>query len=174
MRRYMKGKKINYFFYMIAVTLLGAAMLCTGCAPEQRYSESVGGFYSLDEAYENGLLTQDDLKNIAYYFHARNGDTEYIDEAFAPDPKTPEALDQKTQYQIKRTYLNEVIDMPDGSFDQVVIYDYFGTYNDSIVVYISDTYHAYDYVIEPEHEIGGVCFYDYCSAVLQVWREKNN
>ena len=30
----------------------------------------------MDEAYENGLLTGDDLKNIAYYFHSRNGETE--------------------------------------------------------------------------------------------------
>lgn len=167
-------KRINRLMWAFLLVLLGTVILCAGCAPEQRYAKLAGSFYSLDEAYENGWLTQDDLKNIAYYFHARNGETEYIDEAFAPDPKTPESLDKKTQYKIKRTYLNEIIDMSDGSFDRVDIYDYFGTYNDNIVVYISDTYHAYDYVIEEEHVIGGVCFYDYCSAVLRVWREEVN
>lgn len=36
----MKGKKINYFIYMIMVVVLGAAMLCTGCS---------SGFYSEEQ-----------------------------------------------------------------------------------------------------------------------------
>lgn len=166
-------KKVKYGSSLFVMAIMGTVMLCTGCAPERRYSESVGSFYSLDEAYENGLLTGDDLKNIAYYFHSRNGETENTDEVFTPNPKMPESLEQKIQYKIKRTYLNEIINMPNGAFDQVIIYDYFGTYNDSIVVYISDTYYAYDYVTEAQHEIGDVCFHDYCSAVLRVWREKS-
>ncbi len=165
-------KKRNDFICMISMALSGILLFSTGCAPEKRYSESVGSFSSLEEAYENGWLTQDDLKNIAYYFHAGNGETEHLGKAFVPDPKMPESLDEETQYKIKRTYLNEVIDMPDGSFDRVVMYDYFGTYNDNVVVCISDTYHGYDYVIEPEHEIGGDGFYEYCSEILCVWREK--
>ncbi len=164
-------KIAKIFACLTAIVLPLSAGLCTGCSPEQRYSKSVGSFYSLDEAYENGWLTQNDLKNIAYYYHTRHGETDHVDETFIPNPKTPESLEEDIQYKIKRTYLNKIIDMPNGSFDRVAIYDYFGTYNGNIIVYISDTYHAYDYVFEQEYEIGGVCFYDYCSAFLRVWRE---
>ena len=160
----------------LSIVLSAIALCCgmAGCTPEQRYSVSVGHFYSLEEAYENGWLTQDDLNNIAYYYHTRHGETEHVDESFAPTPKTPETLSEDTQNKIKRTYLDEVIAMPNASFDGVMIYGYFGTYHDNIVVHISDTYHAYDYVIEAEHIIGGVCFYDYSSAFLRVWRGAEN
>ena len=29
-----------------------------------------------------------------------------------------------------------------------------------------------DDIIESEHEIGGICFYEYSSAFLRVWRER--
>ena len=166
-------KTLTKFYACIAAAAsLFAAALCAGCTPEQRYSESVGEFYSLDEAYENGWLTQGDLKNIAYYYHTRYGETEHIDQSFVPTPKTPETLSEDIQNKIKRSYLNEIIDMPNGLFDQVIIYNYFGTYHDNIVLHISDNYNAYDYVIETEHEIGGICFYEYSSAFLRVWRER--
>ena len=60
-------KTINIFTSIISLVLLGAAVLCTGCTSEQRYSESVGTFYTLKEAYEAGFLTRDDLMSIAYY-----------------------------------------------------------------------------------------------------------
>lgn len=140
-----------------------------GCSPEQTYARSEGGFYSLEEAYENGWLTQDDLKNIAYYYHDAQ-EVDVSDETFAPSPKDPETLSAETEYKIKRTYLNDVIGKEDGSFEHVFIYGYYGTYDGNVVIAISDDYHGYDYVAEPQYNVGGVTFYQYIAAYLRVWR----
>ena len=164
-----KGKKMMAF---VAVCVpLVAAVLVAGCTPEQQYAASVGNFYSLEEAYENGWLTQEDILSIAYYYNqGTDGNEELMGENYAPKPIVPETLDEARVNQIKRTYLNEVIAMPEGSFEHVFIRAYYGTYHENIVIHITDDYHGYDYVFEPEHEIGGVRFYHYVGAFLRVWR----
>lgn len=168
----MTKKKVAILAIVLSLVAAAVAAVCAGCAPERQKTSSDGSFYSLEEAYEDELLTQDDLRNIAYYYHTRYGETEHVGASFEPSPKTPETLSEDTQNKLRRTYLNEVIKMPDGSPDEVVIRGYFGTYNGCVVVDISDNYHQYDYVFEPEHEIGGVTFYDYVSAFLRVWAEE--
>ena len=164
-----KGKKMMAFAAVFV--LLVAAVVVAGCGPEQQYAASVGNFYSLEEAYENGWLTQEDILSIAYYYNqGTDGNEELMGENYAPNPMVPETLDEARVNQIKRTYLNEVIAMPEGSFEHVFIPAYYGTYHENIVIHITDDYHGYDYVFEPEHEIGGVWFYDYVGACLRVWR----
>ncbi len=141
-----------------------------GCSPEQTYARSEGVFYSLEEAYEDGRLSQDDLKNIAYCYHISQDAEDRTEETFEPSPKDPETLSAVTEYKIKRTYLNDVIGMEDGSFEHVFIYGYYGTYDGNVVVAVTDDYHGYDYVIEPQYDVGGVTFYRYVAAYLRVWR----
>lgn len=149
--------------------LFVATVLVAGCTPEQQYA--VGSFYSLEEAYENGWLTRDDILSIAYYYNqGTEGNEELMGESYAPEPMVPETLDEERVNQIKRTYLNEVIAMPEGTFEHVIIRAYYGTYHENIVIHITDDYHGYDYVFEPEYEIGGVRFYHYAGAFLRVWR----
>ena len=133
-----------------AAASLVVAALCAGCTPEQRYSESVGEFYTLDEAYENGWLTQVDLKNIAYYYHTRYGETEHIDQSFVPTPKTPETL------------------------DNIDISQYYGTYNGCVVIGIVSDYLLIDPLLYPEYVIGEVSFFDYVPSAIGVWREGEN
>ena len=165
-------KKCKKLLACVAAGLpLVAAVLVAGCTPEQQYAASVGNFYSLEEAYENGWLTQEDILSIAYYYNqGTDGNEELMGENYVPNPIVPETLDEERVYQIKRTYLNEVIAMPEGSFEHVFIRAYYGTYHENIVIHITDDYHGYDYVFEPEHEIGGVLFYHYVGAFLRVWR----
>ena len=148
---------------------LVVALLCTGIASCTPYAE--GTFYTMEEAYENGWLTQEDILSIAYYYNqGTDGNEELMGENYAPKPMVPETLDEERVNQIKRTYLNEVIAMPEGTFEHVIIRAYYGTYHENIVIHITDDYHGYDYVFEPEHEIGGVLFYHYVGAFLRVWR----
>ena len=148
---------------------LVAAVLVAGCTPEQQYA--VGNFYSLEEAYENGWLTRDDILSIAYYYNqGAEGNETLMGESYAPEPMVPEMLDEERVNQIKRTYLNEVIAMPEGTFEHVIIRAYYGTYHENIVIHITDDYHGYDYVFEPEYEIGGILFYHYAGALLRVRR----
>ena len=54
----------------ILCTAIAAVLLCggiAGCAPQ-----TYGTFYTLEEAYEAGILTHDELMSIAYY---HNGGT---------------------------------------------------------------------------------------------------
>ena len=141
-----------------------------GCSPEREYANSEGSFYSLQAAYESGWLSQDDLKNIAYCYHISQDAEDRTEETFEPSPKVPETLSAETEYKIKRTYLNDVIGMEDGSFEHVFIYGYYGTYDGNVVVAVTDDYHGYDYVIEPQYDVGGVTFYRYVAAYLRVWR----
>ena len=49
----------------ILCTAIAAVLLCggiAGCAPQ-----TYGTFYTLEEAYEAGILTHDELMSIAYY-----------------------------------------------------------------------------------------------------------
>ena len=112
---------------------LVATVLVAGCTPEQQYA--VGNFYSLEEAYENGWLTRDDILRIAYYYNqGTEGNEELMGENYAPEPMVPEMLDEERVNQIKRTYLNEVIAMPEGTFEHVIIRAYYGTYGGNIVI----------------------------------------
>ena len=68
--------------------LLG--MLCmlagilAGCAPE-----ASGDFYSLQEAYEAGYLTKEEIMSIAYYHNGgRVYNEEIMSEEYTPIPKT--------------------------------------------------------------------------------------
>ncbi|HIZ24835.1 MAG TPA: hypothetical protein H9812_05140 [Candidatus Gallimonas intestinigallinarum] len=163
------GKK--WLAFVAACMSLVATVLVAGCTQEQQYAASVGNFYSLEEAYENGWLTRDDILSIAYYYNqGAEGNEALMGESYAPEPTAPEMLDEERANQIKRTYLNDVIAMPEGTFEHVIIRAYYGTYHENIVIHITDDYHGYDYVSEPEYEIGGVRFYDYVGALLRVWR----
>ena len=68
--------------------LLG--MLCmlagilAGCAPE-----ASGDFYSLQEAYEAGYLTKEEIMSIAYYHNGgRVYNEEIMSEEYTPIPKS--------------------------------------------------------------------------------------
>lgn len=156
---------MRIFIGMISVVLFAAMILCTGC------TASVGSFYSLDEAYENGWLTQNDLQNIAYYYHIRYGGREHIDESFVPDRKAPETLSNATQNKIKRTYLNKVAEVPDGSLERVEIWQYYGSYNGCVVVAVRSDYLLIDPLPYVDHTIGEVVFYDYSPSEIEIWRE---
>lgn len=154
-------------FALAAVML--TALLCSGCAPEQRFSHSEGSILSLDEAYAEGCLTGSDLQSIAYYYHTRFGESEQAG-SFTSAPKTPASLAEETICRIKRTYLDEVANVPDGSFDRVYLDNYFGTYGGCAVVGLRSDYIAIDPLLYPEYTVGGVTFYDYDPSAVSVWR----
>ena len=69
-------KMIGIFF--AAILLLVAELSCfAGCDPAPS-----GTIYSLREAYENGLLTKEELMSIAYY---HNGGRRFIEAIMCED-----------------------------------------------------------------------------------------
>lgn len=72
-------------------------MLMSGC--DKKY----GNFYTLEEAYNNGLLTKENLEEIAYYVNDQL--------------KYPEELDSKVEKKIKNDTLAEYIERYSALFD---------------------------------------------------------
>ena len=78
---------------VLTLIALFAVLIC-GCSDESLYQ---GQFYTLQQAYENHWLTQEDLKSIAYYHNVGiAGNEEVMGENYQPQPKTPEILDKIT------------------------------------------------------------------------------
>ncbi len=152
------------------------ACLFSGCGNPNDNSDGsipIKGLYTLDEAYQYGWITESDLQSIAYYYHEHRHEEDWdklLPDDFTPKQKDPETLEE-FETQIKTDYLNKVINVPNGSFDQVDLYAYYGAYYDCFAIEITDTYFLYDYLIEPEHKIGNVTFLRYSNAFVRIWKK---
>ena len=114
-------------------------------SPENK--ESGGSLYTLQEAYDNGWLTQADLLSIAYYHHSQSlgsnssltFNTELMGENFQPIEKSPETLSTLLNNTIRQTVLNDLNNEFDSnSFElkQIYIGAYYGAYNGGVAVII--------------------------------------
>ncbi len=141
--------------------LLG--MLCmlagilAGCAPE-----ASGDFYSLQEAYEAGYLTKEEIMSIAYYHNGgRVYNEEIMSEEYTPIPK------------IRSTAAhgyNERFPDQNAAADDFSINKYCGTYGDCVVVMMTDIYSNYTDA-EWFGEVAGVRFYYNNGNSLSIWKE---
>ena len=94
--------------------------------------EELGKFYSLQEAYDNGWLTREELLSIAYYYNGRYGNEEIMDENYTPLTKTPATLDLEMDLEIRKAYVKGNI----YRVDTVEIRAYCGTYGECIAVFM--------------------------------------
>lgn len=150
------------------ILVIGLFMMLsmTACAPKQR-----GTFYTLEEAYKQGLLTQDDLKSIAHY---QNGES--AEEDFEPMPKNPEELSKKTEKAIKETKAYELRNqdtkpIKEAKAKDIIIRKYYGTYNDCVAVMLDDMFGGF-IDIERMVIVAGVSFYYRASYNIMIWKEK--
>lgn len=140
----------------------------TACAPKQ-----LGNFFSLQEAFDEGLLLHHDLKNIAYY---QNGEIE--DENFEPIPKMPEILSEKTKSAIKETRAYDLKNqstnpIKDAKTKDITIVNYYGTYNNCVAVMIDDCYNEHDTALR-DIEISGIVFHYKNGNRIVIWKEKQH
>ncbi len=133
---------------LMGITLAGMCML-GGC-------NKYGRFYNLKEAYENGWLTQEDIKSISYYF----------------DTKTdcPEALDEELLIKIKKEWLkygDKITGDPPkkSTIEDIYISRYYGKYNSCVVVMVGNVKDCLWHVYSPKSiEVGGYIFnFNYAS-----------
>ena len=173
---------------------LGIAMVfgVAGCNKEPAKSpkeeETMGTFYTLQEAYDNGWLTKADLMSIAYY---HNGgqiyNEEIMSEDYEPAPKTPEILSKNVDLAIRQTLVNDLnkeYDSDSFVLNNIVICAYYGTYNGGAairIVYSVDGETAVNDVIS-ENTVADVNFhytdytgffhltsYDFSNAIM-FWK----
>ncbi len=133
-----------------------------------------GEFYTLQQAYDNSWLTQEDLKSIAYYHNGgREGNEEIMGEDYQPQPKTPEVIDKMTELSIKQTYCDNLRKQDNAKPSGVTIERYYGAYNGCYAVVLSSIYiGSYENIINEWKKIGGVNinYYDYLS--FRIWKAK--
>lgn len=126
-----------------------------------------GVIYTLEYAYSKGMIDKAQLESIAYY-HNVNNDANYSKPNYVPIPKNPEVLDEQTQNIIKRSYLDNALDKPEGDIERVTIFNYFGCYNGHYVIRIIDDYNIYEPLFNGNYQIDGVTFNNY-TYYIGVW-----
>lgn len=130
----------------ILCTAIAAVLLCggiAGCAPQ-----TYGTFYTLEEAYEAGILTHDELMSIAYYHNGgTRGNEAIMGEDYVPIPKDPQELSEETSWKICETaaynYRREY-ENAEASADDFKIIRYHGTYGDCVAIMMTDKFGDYD------------------------------
>ena len=159
----------------ILAGIIVAMLLCTGvlCGCE----EDIETFYTLQEAYETGYLTREDIMSIAYY---HNGGRVYnegiMSEGYTPIPKTPQELSEDTVNKIKETAADEYNSQHDlstkATADGFTIIQYYGTYNNCIAIMMRDIYTGHADAIRTE-EIAEITLYYNNGNKIKIWKRSN-
>ena len=151
---------------LLTLTTLGCLGL-SGCKKRQ----AIGKFYTLQEAYELGFLSENDLKSIAYYNNGGRANNENkIEEDFVPDPLNPKTIPADIQKNIKSDYIyyNESLDNKTKESEVKIKY-YYGKYNNCYIVILQG---PFSYTADDRYfSVCGYTFY-YTQSEYKVWRKK--
>ena len=137
--------------------------------------EELGKFYSLQEAYDNGWLTREELLSIAYYYYeekfpslgGRYGNEEIMDENYTPLTKTPATLDVEMDLEIRKAYVKGNI----YRVDTMEIQAYCGTYGECIAVYIYDWGREYLDELDIEKVLDIQYIYPCIGPTIKIYRK---
>ena len=126
-----------------------------------------GEFCSLETAYNNGLISNENVMKIWDYYRRRNIDTDTYNFVY-----NPARIDAVTLYAIKQTYIEYEKKSNSNSTTTVnTLYfgAYYGTYGNCIALCLNspNTYLG-DIRIE-DKEIGGWVFEDFSIGFIYIW-----
>lgn len=170
----MKKIKLLFMFLIIIFSsfLVGCSWYNELCVNNILKADE-GVLYTLQEAYDLGLLGVEEIKSIAHYQSAGRDEPD-ID----PIPINPEKLSPEVEKKIKISYAR-IIYMNDKSsgdgkvkrkinLDEIRLLAYYGTYNDCIAFKITWDYYGYPGVIITE-KIAGVKI-SYSGPKVMIWK----
>jgi len=160
-------KRIKQIFSSLfaVMILLGGCVGMFGCAnssEKTNNSEKIGTFYFLREAYNEGILTKDDVIKIASYY-------KWETSIEKQDELSLNLLNENAQTVIRNAYKTIILEQPQLSDEYINLYAYYGTYNGAVAIGITDTYCAYDLIIIEEYEVAGVIFFNYAERDIRIW-----
>lgn len=133
--------------------------------------QAIGRFYTLQEAYDQGFITENDLKSIAYYNNGgRENNEDKIEEDFVSQPLNPKTIPADIQKNIKSDYIyyNDKLENTEKD-SSVRINNYYGSYNDTYVLTLRGPF-GYAAVIK-DFSVSGYKFY-YTQEEFMVWRKQ--
>ncbi len=117
---------------LLTLTTLGCLGL-SGCKKRQ----AIGKFYTLQEACEQGFLTEEDVKAIAFYHGGREANADKFEEDYVPISKNPEQIPAKIQNDIKSDYIYYFLKESKNAKESMIkIEEYYGSYNGYYVAVI--------------------------------------
>lgn len=167
----MHSMKRGLIAALTAAILVIALGCFVGCDPTPS-----GTFYTLQEAYEGGLLTREELMSIAYYHNGgRQYNEEIMGEEYTPIPKEPAELSEETSLQIRNTAAWELRHaetdaLPNATTDGFQVQNYYGSYRGAVAVIITCSYYNYPAVeLDISYEIGGVVVHYWTYERIHVW-----
>ena len=153
---------ISFFGIILALGIVS-------CGP--RYVP--GKISTLPEVYEEGLITKNDLLNIAYIYNVRSYYTNDYTGVTLKEPDINE-LDENIIYSIKLDFLEAAKEevSEDTELDDLLISSYFGKYNKCVVLTLSVAGVCVDLLPADDYTIGGVTFKEYREGFfhgISVW-----
>ena len=149
-----KGRGIILLSLIIIMCLLTFG----GC--DNHDETKLGNFYTLQEAYDGGMLTVEDLQVIAEYHEKGVSVSEPL------DPNIENAIKEVAARNLRE---KEPDRFPDATADGFWIYRYYGTYN-GCVAFMIIGYILYPAVVLDENEIvAGVRFHYTDPNRIMVW-----
>ena len=115
-------------------------------------TELLGTFYTLQDAYTKGIISESDLQDVCNNYKTPN------------EPK----LDKQVELKILNDSLVELrYRNTEASLEDVSIYGYYGNYNNAYVIRLSDKFTNHPDVVE-ELAVGNVTF-EYSGPPFLVW-----
>ena len=162
-------KNYRKFMVMICVIVILCSMAMVGC----NNREPKGEFYTLQQGYDNGLITIEELQTIAYN-HSNGHNCSFI----TPIPKDPESLDEETMQKIKNDALIFLLAQkgkdgkqkyPNATINDISVIGYYGTYNGVIVAKIADGFNGWADMVETT--IIAVVEFTYSGVLPVLWKE---
>ncbi|MBR6773974.1 MAG: hypothetical protein IKM16_04850 [Clostridia bacterium] len=153
-----KAKRI-ISIVIVSIILISSAVLIISCNAVKEYE-----YKYLEDAYEAGWITEDDLKTIADYWNN--------DDRTLPEMQYSQNVVNNIKYtkfkaihnhldslELKRIFFKDKKNMRIG---------YYGTYNGYVVATVSGKYSyvIVDPYIHAEKIIGGVSFYNYMTLTV--------
>lgn len=127
--------------------------------------EVIGMFYSLQEAYDDGLLMVDDLQSIANYQNTGTlCATELSADAISAIKET------YLEHLFSQTHSDGTLMFPDATKSDITILGHYGTYNEAIALKICDKYSSYTDE-EKEIIVAGISII-YSGAPIDIWQAK--
>lgn len=132
---------------VVAIMIFGFLVL-TACTPEKDEIVAKRTFYSLQDAYDEGLLTVENLQSIADYHNNGISYPEELDDFVSDSIKKARAESLRT---------DETNPKPKATAEDIVITKYYGTYNNCIVLILDYGTHA-EISIPVTDTVGGITF----------------
>lgn len=151
---------------VICLSAVVFACICSFCAcNESKEPEKRGEFYTLQEAYDNGILTREDLQTLATAYLCEDRSGVQTTESLTLDKETENAIKETKAYDLRHSE----DPIKNANTDGINVSAYYGEYSGAYVVIVTCKYYCY---VQAWHtiEIDGISLFVPASDALTVWK----